>query len=247
MGLIREFEHSGNILFRYRGQIPAIFFLLASPVIILTNYSWWNPGYELWILTFSILLSLAGIFIRAYTIGTTPAGTSGRNTDKQVAEQLNTTGIYSIVRHPLYLGNYLMWAGLLIFAANLWFFLLISLVFWIYYERIMFAEEGFIRNKYGESFTSWSLHVPAFIPKCKGFIKPMVPFSWVSVMRREYSGWLAQALGFAFIDILRRWNRLDMIEVNTLSVYVLASFLILTLVLRSLKHYTHFLSEAGRS
>jgi protein-S-isoprenylcysteine O-methyltransferase Ste14 len=51
----------------------------------------------------AILLSLAGAIIRAFTIGTTARRHFGRNTDKQVAEQLNVTGIYSVVRHPLYL------------------------------------------------------------------------------------------------------------------------------------------------
>ena len=32
--------------------------------------------------------------------------TSGRNTHDQVADSLNTSGIYSIVRHPLYVGNF---------------------------------------------------------------------------------------------------------------------------------------------
>ena len=49
--------------------------------------------------------------IRIYTVGTTPAGTSGRNRDKQIAEKLNKTGVYSIIRHPLYLGNLLIWLG----------------------------------------------------------------------------------------------------------------------------------------
>lgn len=39
----------------------------------------------------AILVSFAGVVVRAYTIGTTPRGTSGRNTKKQVAESLNTS------------------------------------------------------------------------------------------------------------------------------------------------------------
>lgn len=59
-----------------------------------------------------IAVSLFGLLIRAVTIGFTPKGTSGRNTKEgQVAEVLNTKGIYSVVRHPLYLGNYFMWLG----------------------------------------------------------------------------------------------------------------------------------------
>ena len=58
-----------------------------------------------------ISVSFLGLFIRIVTVGRAPIGTSGRNTREQVANTLNTTGIYSLVRHPLYLGNYLVFLG----------------------------------------------------------------------------------------------------------------------------------------
>src|SRR5688500_10759153 len=100
MALIYSFESSGNWLFKRREQIPAILFVLAVPVVLCTNYSLLSQSTMDCILYISILLSFIGLAIRSYTIGTTPQGTSGRNTEKQVAEVLNSTGIYSIVRHP---------------------------------------------------------------------------------------------------------------------------------------------------
>ena len=88
-------------------------------------------------------------WVRSYTIGTTPRGTSGRNTEEQVAEQLNSSGIYSTVRHPLYLGNYLMWIGIVLFTKSISFTIIVSLMYWLYYERIMFAEERFLERKFG--------------------------------------------------------------------------------------------------
>jgi len=82
-----------------------------------------------------------GLFIRAYAVGHTPANTSGRNTKEQLADELNTTGIYSMVRHPLYLGNFFMWLGAAVLTKNGWFIVAFILLYWIYYERIMFAEE----------------------------------------------------------------------------------------------------------
>ncbi len=247
MSLIRAFERSGNYLFRYRGQIPVIFFLLAIPVVWFSAPPFTGLTFNLVYTLPAILLSLAGAIIRAYTIGTTPAGTSGRNTDKQVAEQLNVTGIYSVVRHPLYLGNYLMWAGLLVFAGNLWFLVLVSLAFWLYYERIMFAEEAFLRGKYGQSYDDWAMQTPAFVPRFSGFITPSVPFSIISVLRREYSGWLAQALGFLMIDYLRHFKLANTIDFYRPSLALFLVFLLLTLVLRTFKHHTSLLRESGRS
>ena len=50
-----------------------------------------------------------------------PAGTSGRNTAKQVADTLNTTGLYSLTRNPLYLGNAVIYMAIACFLQNVWF------------------------------------------------------------------------------------------------------------------------------
>jgi len=200
MALIHSFERSGNALFRHRGQIPLFIFITAIPVIFLTDTTILKDTVYVIITVISIVIALLGFVIRAYTIGTTPKGTSGRNTREQVAESLNTKGIYSTLRHPLYLGNYLMWLGLLLFTFNVYYIIIISLFFWLYYERIMFAEERFLERKYGDEYLSWSAGVPAFIPAIKKFQKSGIPFSVKSVLRREYSGVLAMAVGYFYID-----------------------------------------------
>lgn len=246
MALIHSFETDGNFLFRYRGQIPVVLFVSAFPVIYFTDYSFLS--YDLYVATtiVSVLISFLGLAIRSYTIGTTPKGTSGRNTKEQVADFLNTKGIYSVVRHPLYLGNFLMWLGLLIFCLNFYYIIIISLFFWLYYERIMFAEERFLEKKYGESYLSWSITVPAFIPAFSKFTSSNIPFSFITVLRREYSGVLATVLGFAYIDQLRVYFATKHFEWNRVSVYALAASIILVLVLRTLKH-SGMLNEEGRS
>src|SRR5690349_24820839 len=118
MALLHSFEDEGNWLFKRRGFIPLVLSVLAVPAVYLTDYNSMSPAFIKFINYTAVILSIAGFAIRAYTIGTTPRGTSGRNTDKQVAEQLNSSGIYSVVRHPLYLGNYLMWIGIVLFTKN---------------------------------------------------------------------------------------------------------------------------------
>ena len=246
MALIHSFESAGNKLFRYRGQIPLFIFITAIPVIFLTDFSLFVDPVYLIITVASIVVAVLGFVIRAYTIGTTPKGTSGRNTKEQVAESLNTSGIYSMVRHPLYLGNYLMWLGLLMFTFNLYYIIIISLFFWIYYERIMFAEERFLEGKYGDEYLNWSKQVPAFIPAFSKFRKSNIPFSVKSVLRREYSGVLAMAVGYFYIDHLRYFVINQTIEPLRTSTYVLGAAILLVLVLRTLKH-SGKLDETGRS
>jgi protein-S-isoprenylcysteine O-methyltransferase Ste14 len=98
MALINELEKQGNFLFKYRGQFPVVLFILAIPFLYFTDST--HPLLAENYSVLAIALSLVGFLIRAYTIGTTPRGTSGRNTKEQVAEVLNSTGIYSMVRHP---------------------------------------------------------------------------------------------------------------------------------------------------
>lgn len=248
MALIHSFEKSGNVLFKYRGQIPVILFLAAIPVIYYSNFGFVNSLFSYWLsLSICILVSITGFIVRAYTIGTTPRGTSGRNTKEQVAEVLNSTGIYSVVRHPLYLGNYLMWIGIVGFTFNVWFIICVSLAYWIYYERIMFAEERFLERKFGQSYLDWSMGRPAFVPNFKLWKPTNIPFSIKAVLRREYSGILATVLAYCFIEILRNYFVSGIFDINLKTYIVLAVTLLYTLIMRTLKKSTTILNEEERS
>ena len=107
MGLLHSFENIGNWLFKRGGWQPVVLFLLAVPVIFITDYSKIGANVKLYTCITSVLLSFIGLLIRAYTVGTTPKGTSGRNTVEQIAESLNSTG------------NCLMWIEILIYNLEL--------------------------------------------------------------------------------------------------------------------------------
>lgn len=247
MALINSLESDGNWLFKRRGQLPLVLFILAIPAIGLTHYDLFSDSYIRWMNWSAAICSFLGFLIRAYTIGTTPRGTSGRNTAGQVAESLNQTGIYSIVRHPLYLGNYLMWIGIVIYTKNGWFIIVVSLLYWLYYERIMFAEERFLERKFGNAYLDWANRIPAFFPRFSGFIRSEVPFSLRSVLRREYSGVLATIIGFVFVEVMIGWFRWGIFTIGDRFLYALYIASAITLLLRSLKHYTTILHEEGRS
>ena len=111
-----------------------------------------------------LLIGVLGVVIRAKTI-IRASGTSGRNTSEgQVAESLNTRGMYSLVRHPLYLGNYFMWMALVLATGRLDFALIVTLAYMMYYLRIAMAEEAFLAGKFGEKYQVWAATVPAFVP-----------------------------------------------------------------------------------
>lgn len=194
MALQEEMEVQGNFLFRYRSFLPLVIIVVGVLVFVLNrlsiNYSAsMDYAYYEYI---GLAVSFLGLAIRIYSVGHTPANTSGRNTTQgQIADELNQTGIYSVVRHPLYLGNFFMWLGTAILCENLWFIIAFVFMYWVYYERIMFAEEQFLRRKFGTNYTDWASVTPAFIPSCKNFVKPRYPFSFKKVLKREKNGFLA--------------------------------------------------------
>ena len=244
MALLHDLEKQGNFLFKYRGQFPLVLFVLAIPFLYWTEAV--SHYYQSACTILAAILSFIGFVIRAYTIGTTPKGTSGRNTQTQLAEQLNTTGIYSLVRHPLYLGNYFMWIGIVVFSFNLYFVIVVSLLYIIYYERIMFAEERFLEKQFGQSFLDWSSQKPAFIPSFSNYQKSDVPFSLTSVLRREYSGVLATVIGFAYVFVVRHYFESQQLVLSKSLLICLVVSAFIALVLRTLKRNTKLLEEDGR-
>lgn len=207
MALQEEFEKHGNWLFSYRSYLPLILFV---PGIYLFIHKELNPDQFIWEGTnneryyflFCLLVSLVGLIIRMFTVGYSSKNTSGRNVAGQVADSINTNGIYSIVRHPLYLGNFFMWLGPALLNGNVWFITIFCLVYWLYYERIMFSEEQYLRRKFGEAYLVWSSKVPAFIPALHGYVSPESRFNWNKVLRNEKNGLIAILIIFCFFDIL---------------------------------------------
>jgi len=206
MALQEEFEKQGNLLFRYRSYIPLIVLFIGAFLYLKTEihpetFVLKETPYEIYYQMLALLVSLTGLFIRVYTVGHTPRNTSGRTTKNgQIAETLNTTGIYSTVRHPLYLGNLLMWLGPAMLTGHLWFIIAFGFFYWIYYERIMYAEEQFLRKKFGKQYMEWAEYTPAFIPKLKNFKKSDLPFSWKKILKKEKNGLFALFLIFTLFD-----------------------------------------------
>jgi len=246
MALREEFESTGNWLFRWRSYLPLI--MIGIFLLALREYEY--PGHSeyldhLWE-AFCLTVSFLGLSIRIFTVGHTPKGTSGRNTREQVADTLNTSGIYSVVRNPLYLGNFFMGIGIALFAHLWWLTLIYILVFWLYYERIIFAEEVYLRNKFGDEYLEWANVTPVIVPKLRNYRKPNLPFSLRNVLRREYNGFFAVIVVMFILEVagdLIYENKFD----PDLMWYILFCIgLIVWISLRTLKKYTTLLNVQGR-
>jgi protein-S-isoprenylcysteine O-methyltransferase Ste14 len=246
MPLREEIERDGNWLFKNRSWLPTLLYPFAVAVMYFHRDSVHQyTTSETWGAV-CFLVSFAGLVVRSLTIGFAPHGTSGRNTEEQVAESLNQADIYSTVRHPLYLGNFLMWLGLFMFIGVWWFVLVCSLVYWLYYERIMFAEEEFLRRKYLSRYEDWASRTPAFLPRFSSWTSSGLPFSFKNVLKREGHGLFAIIVSFALLNAISYFFVEQRFELDTLWKVAFAVGAVIFLVLRTLRKKTKVLDVAGR-
>ncbi|MBN8290342.1 DUF1295 domain-containing protein [Rhodobacter sp. NTK016B] len=195
---------SGHFLFRWRSYVllifaPLFFLAAAQGESIETQYGPWAGETLEWL---AIALVVLGETIRIATVGFVPVGTSGRNTDKgQIATRLNTTGLYSVTRNPLYLGNCLMYLGVALFTQHLALTALLGLTLALYYERIIAAEEDFLSGEFGAPYRDWVAVTPAFWPRLSRWEAPDMAFSLRTVIRREHVSILGGVLALYLVEL----------------------------------------------
>ena len=238
MSAQNQLEKLGNQFFKYRGQIPLLFFLVA---FILMHFfpiyeHWLNPNYS----TAAMVLVVLGHLIRAFAVGNRATHTSGRNRDQQVAEALNSTGIYSMVRHPLYLGNITTYIGWAVFTGIDWLVPVFLILFVAYYRLIIYAEEQFLTRKFGQDYLDWRKQTPLLLPAFWKFKANPQPLSLKVVLENEYSGWAA-SMTTAFVLIWFQVYLLGRLQENQIALAGMALFIVVFgLGMRYLKKKTRF-------
>jgi protein-S-isoprenylcysteine O-methyltransferase Ste14 len=246
--LKKQMEMQGQLLFRWRSYIPLLFIPLVLVALKdsgligrLVNESW-DACWEV----LCLMVSFVGLAIRGLTVGYVPKKTSGRNTKQQRAAVLNTMGMYSIVRHPLYLGNFLIFLGMLLFVQVLWLGVIGVLAFWLYYERIIFAEEAFLEAKFGAGYLEWTEKTPVFFPRLENWVSADLPFSLKNVLKREYTGFFVIITAFTVLDIGEDfWGEGALqIDEGWITLFILGGLVYLTLL--TMKRKTRLLDVEGR-
>ncbi len=245
MAQTEEFKRAGSWLFRWRSFLP--FLTIPLFLIAFKNFTFLEGSHTLDILweVLCFAVTFLGFGIRIYTVGHTPKGTSGRRTRRQKAEVLNTTGIYSVVRHPLYLGNFLIWFGVSLFIRSFFFSLAAILLFLLYYERIIFAEEDFLREKFGQAFNDWAERTPVFFLRLKNWQKPSLPFSLKTVLKREYTAFFVITATFTCLEVIGDFYYKGKWQISWFYLILFCFGLVVYIILLTLKK-KHFLDVEGR-
>ena len=88
--------------------------------------------------------------------------------NKKVTEKkLITTGVYSIVRNPVYSAFIFIFTGLLLFTAN-YILLIFPFIFWAFLTILMKnTEEKWLKNDFGEEYEVYLKQVNRVIPRIR--------------------------------------------------------------------------------
>lgn len=154
-----------------------------------------------------LLIALAGQLVRSVTVGLAYIIRGGKD-HRVYAEDLVTEGLYAHCRNPMYLGNFLLLAGLAA-ASNSVVFALVGIPLGLAVHRaIVAAEEEFLRRKFGVQYDDYCSRVPRWLPRLKGLPATIrgIQFDWSRVLAKEYQtpfDWLS---AIAVIVMLNMWR-----------------------------------------
>jgi protein-S-isoprenylcysteine O-methyltransferase Ste14 len=132
--------------FAQRIRVPAGFILV--PLLL------WLSNASPRSLIAGSVVAVAGLAIRAWA-----SGCLRKN------QELATGGPYAYTRNPLYLGTFLLGAGVAIASGSLLFFSVYLFLYALVYVPVILAEAETMQSLFPESYPAYSREVPLFFPR----------------------------------------------------------------------------------
>ena len=114
---------------------------------------------------YGVILVLIGESIRINAVSHAGGITRTMNVG---APSLCTSGLYSRTRNPLYLGNMIIYLGIVLVAGGKHVFIMGSIVFLYFtfqYMMIISLEEETLKKLFGDEYISYMQNVPRLFPK----------------------------------------------------------------------------------
>jgi protein-S-isoprenylcysteine O-methyltransferase Ste14 len=158
----------GNFFFRYRNA--------AFPVVLVGLYALAVPPHEVFGSerlemaedVLALAIALAGIGVRAATIGYAYIKRGGKR-KRVYAATLVTEGMFGVCRNPLYLGNILICCGIFLMHGDA-FVMAFGIAFYVaVYQCIVLAEESYLEANFSDAYRAYAADVPRWIPRLSRF------------------------------------------------------------------------------
>lgn len=120
-------------------------------------------------------------------------------------KRLARYGPYAHIRHPLYMGSFLMGLGICVMGMSPIVLALYAVLFAVVYLPIMKSEEERLAETFGADYASYKRDVPLLYPRLTAWPlrgKPSEDFRWASVWRnKEYEAWAGIACVTAILGL----------------------------------------------
>lgn len=203
MTVVERMLANGHRLFKSRSLVP----LILLPVVVLALPESARLAVRLgdsgtldveWL---ALSIAFAGLLVRCAAVAYAPDGTSSRDTRALRSPSLNTTGMYSIVRHPLYFGAGLIWIGIAMSLRVWWLVAIVALAYWLYVERLMIVEEAFLTDQFPVEFSRWASRTRAFLPRPSDWIPSTGCFQFKR-LSSEHNALLTIGVAFPLLQYL---------------------------------------------
>jgi ubiquinone/menaquinone biosynthesis C-methylase UbiE/protein-S-isoprenylcysteine O-methyltransferase Ste14 len=144
-----------------------------------------------------LLIAFGGLAVRALAVGFAE-DRLGRRAGEIL---LPSTGIYSIVRYPLFLGTGISLFGISLLPGKLWFVVATIAVFALWYGRLVQETEIALEQRFGEGFRRWAARVPMVVPNPMLWVPPRGRFSLRNVMQRERNDFYFVVAAFVGLEL----------------------------------------------
>ncbi|MFM9996283.1 MAG: methyltransferase family protein [Phycisphaerales bacterium] len=131
----------------------------------------WN-----WLVPLAVVLIAAGAAFRIAAMGCVRKN-----------ERLETTGVYSLCRHPLYLGTILLYAGFCLLLNDDEFYYFGAAYFLGFYTLMILWEEAALRRQFPDAHAGYRGRTPVLLPVGRPI---RGRFAWTQARRRGAIGLL---------------------------------------------------------
>jgi protein-S-isoprenylcysteine O-methyltransferase Ste14 len=195
----------GNFFFRWRNFLfPCIFLLTAgtaTPEIFLGD-----SLLDLLFVGCGAVEAIAGQTVRFVTIGFQYIHRGGKN-GKVYANRLVSGGMYGVVRNPMYVGNALITIGMAKYMGAPRAMFIVIPFFLFVYQAIIFAEEEYLRNKFGPEYDDYCARVNRFIPSLRNVRQSFagMRLDWKMSIKKDLGTIVGLTMGLLFIPVWRTY------------------------------------------
>ncbi len=149
----------GDFFFKWRNHVFPVILLAIYLVFPPANRVAGSETLEVARDVAAVATVLAGLTVRSWVIGFAYIKRGGVG-GKVYAADLVTSGLFGVCRNPLYVGNLLVIAGILLMHGDPWVITGGLALMLFIYHCIVAAEEWFLIAKFGSGYRAYCADVP---------------------------------------------------------------------------------------